>query len=184
MAMLEGVSELTLERLNAITQAWVEQEYHQNRHSEIGATPLKRFLDAANVGRDCPDSQALRRAFRCTVTRKQRRSDGTISLEGKRFEIPARYRHLERPMIRYARWDLRSVELIDPLTLAPVASLYPLNKAANADGQRRALTSLQTNPEPPPGDELPPLLRKCLADYAANGRPPAYLPHSPTKKTT
>jgi hypothetical protein len=41
MAMLEGASELTLERLNAITQAWVEQEYHQNLHSEIGTTPLK-----------------------------------------------------------------------------------------------------------------------------------------------
>ena len=184
MAMLEGVSELTLERLNAITQAWVEQEYHQNRHSEIGATPLKRFLDATHVGRDCPDSQALRRAFRCTVTRKQRRSDGTISLEGKRFEIPARYRHLERPMIRYARWDLRSVELIDPLTLAPVASLYPLNKTANADGRRRALKPLQISNEPVQSDELPPLLRKCLSDYAANGRPPAYLPHPPAKKKT
>jgi len=177
MAMLEGVSELTLERLNAITQAWVEQEYHQNKHSEIATTPLKRFLDATSVGRDCPDSQALRRAFRCTVTRKQRRSDGTISLEGKRFEIPARYRHLERPMIRYARWDLSAVDLIDPLTLIPLTSLYPLNKAANADGQRRALKPTQTDIEPTHSSELPPLLRKCLADYAATGRPPAYLPH-------
>ena len=184
MAMLEGVSELTLERLNAITQAWVEQEYHQNRHSEIATTPLKRFLDATSVGRDCPDSQALQRAFRCTVTRKQRRSDGTISLEGKRFEIPARYRHLERPMIRYARWDLSAVELVDPLTLKPVSSLYPLNKTANADGQRRALKSSGPESEPTQSNELPPLLRKCLADYAANGRPPAYLPHPLSEKKT
>ncbi len=184
MAMLEGVSELTLERLNAITQAWVEQEYHHNKHSEIGVTPLTRFLDGVSVGRDCPGSQALRRAFRLTTTRKQRRSDATISLEGKRFEIPARYRHLERPMIRYARWDLSSVELIDPLTLAPVASLYPLNKAANADGQRRVLTQTQTDLEPAQSNELPPLLRKCLSDYAASGRPPAYLPHPPAKKKT
>ncbi|MCP4829873.1 MAG: transposase family protein, partial [Proteobacteria bacterium] len=120
MAMLEGVCELTLERLNAITQAWVEQEYHQNKHSEIDTTPLKRFLNATSVARDCPDTTTLRRAFRCTVTRKQRRSDGTISLLGKRFEIPARYRHLQRPMIRYARWDLSAVELIDPLTLTPL----------------------------------------------------------------
>ena len=184
MAMLEGVSELTLERLNAITQAWVEQEYHHNRHSEIATTPLKRFVDSTSVGRDCPDSRALQRAFRCTVTRKQRRSDGTISLEGKRFEIPARYRHLERPRIRYARWDLRAVELIDPLTLKPVSSLYPLNKTANADGQRRALKSSDPESEPTQSNELPPLLRKCLADYAATGRPPAYLPHpTPEKKT-
>ena len=175
---------LTLERLNAITQAWVEQEYHRNLHSEIGTTPLKRFVDAASVGRDCPDSQALRRAFRCTTTRKQRRSDGTISLEGKRFEVPARYRHLEHPMVRYARWDLRAVELIDPRALTPLSPLYPLNKTANANGQRRALKPTQTDPEPTQSDELPPLLRKCLADYAATGRPPAYLPHPSSEKDT
>ena len=176
MAMLEGLCELTLERLNAITQAWVEQEYHQNQHAEIGMMPLRRFLDAPQVGRDCPDSQALRRAFRCTVKRKQRRSDGTISLEGKRFEIPARYRHIEHPVIRYARWDLRAVELVDPRSLAPLVPLYPLDKTANAEGERRALTPPDEPPECLSGDELPPLLRKCLADYAATGRPPAYLP--------
>ena len=184
MAMLEGVAELTLEHLNAITQAWVEQEYHQHLHSEIGTTPLRRFLEVTSVGRDCPDSQALRRAFRCTTTRQQRRSDGTISLEGKRFEVPARYRHLERPMVRYARWDLRAVELIDPRALTPLSPLYPLNKTANANGQRRALQPTQTDPEPTQSDELPPLLRKCLADYAATGRPPAYLPHPASEKDT
>jgi transposase InsO family protein len=176
MAMLDGVSELSLDRLNAITQAWVEQEYHQRPHAEIAATPLQRFLDAPQVGRDCPDSQRLRRAFRCTVKRKQRRSDGTISLAGKRFEIPARYRHLESPVIRYARWDLRAVELADPRTLSVLCPLYPLDKTANAAGQRRALAPTDESPEAPPDDELPPLLRKCLADYAATGRPPAYLP--------
>jgi transposase InsO family protein len=182
MAMLDATTELTLARLNAITQAWVEQEYHHNPHSEIGTMPLKRFLDGTSVGRDCPDSQALRRAFRCTTMRKQRRSDGTISLEGKRFEIPARYRHLERPMIHYARWDLCAVELIDPRTLTSLSPLYPLDKTANANGQRRALKPTQTDPETQQSDELPPLLRKCLADYAATGRPPAYLPHPPTEK--
>ena len=177
MAMLDGVAELTLERLNVITQAWVEQEYHQRAHAEIGATPLARFLDAPGVGRDCPDSQGLRRAFRCTLKRKQRRSDGTISLDGRRFEIPGRYRHLEYPLVRYARWDLRAVELVDPRSLAPLVPLYPLDKTANAEGQRRALRPADRNPAPPSGDELPPLLRKCLADYAATGRPPAYLPH-------
>ncbi|MCH8135349.1 MAG: transposase [Proteobacteria bacterium] len=184
MAMLEGVSELTLARLNAITQAWVEQEYHQNRHREIGTTPLKRFLDSTSVGRACPDSQALRRAFRCTTSRKQRRSDGTISLAGKRFEIPARYRHLERPTIRYARWDLRGVELIDPRSLTPLSPLYPLNKTANADGRRRALQPATTDAAATPSDALPPLLRQCLADYAATGRPPAYLPHPSAEKDT
>jgi len=181
MAMLEGVTELTLERLNVITQAWVEQEYNRSRHSEIGTTPLRRFLDAPQVGRACPNSQALRQAFRRTVKRKQRRSDGTITVAGKRFEIPGRYRHLEYPHVRYARWDLRAVDLIDPQTLAVLSALYPLDKTANADGRRRTLQTSPSQPEPPPSDELPPLLRKLLADYAATGCPPAYLPHPPSE---
>ena len=179
MAMLEGVGELTLERLNEITQVWVEMEYQHAIHGEIGATPLRRYLDSPHVGRDCPDSATLKRAFRCRVKRRQRRSDGTLSLAGKRFEIPSRYRHLEQLDVCYARWDLRLVELVDPLTCAPLCRLYPLDKHANASGQRRALEPReQPDSEPPPDNELPPLLRKLMADYAATGRPPAYLPKS------
>lgn len=83
MAMLEGVADLDLQQRNTVTQAWVEQEYHHARHAEIGTTPLRRFLDRPGVGRECPDSATLRRAFRCTVQRRQRRSDGTFSLAGE-----------------------------------------------------------------------------------------------------
>jgi transposase InsO family protein len=176
MAMLAGVEDLTLERLNEITQAWVEQAHHRTYHSEIANTPLQRYLDAPDVGRDCPDSQTLRSAFRCTARRKQRRSDGTVTLQGIRFEIPDRYRHLEQPMLRFARWDLRAVELIDPRTLKPLCPLMPLDKSANAEGQRRARTTRASLEEIPSGNALPPLLRQCLADYAATGCPPAYLP--------
>lgn len=178
MAMLEQVCDLTLERLNEITQAWVELEYHQTIHREIATTPLRRYLDSPQVGRDSPESHTLRQAFRCTVTRRQRRSDGTCSLEGRRFEVPGRYRHLEQLHVRYARWDLRSVDLIDPHTQAILCPLYPLDKAANASGQRRTLepASPITTSAPPPSPQLPPLLRKLLADYAATGCPPAYLP--------
>ena len=124
----------------------------------------------------------MRQVFRRTATRRQRRSDGTLSLDGKRFEIPSRYRHLEQPQVRYARWDLRSVDLIDPHTQQSLCPLYPLDKAANASGQRRALELLEQETltaVPQASSELPPLLRKLLADYAATGRPPAYLPKSP-----
>ena len=184
MAMLEGVKDLSLERLNAITQAWVEHEYHRREHAEIATMPLARYLDAPGVGRECPDSQTLRRAFRCTVKRRQRRSDGTISLAGKRLEIPSRYRHLEQPTVRYARWDLRAVELIDPRNGAPLCALYPLDKTANAEGGRRTLETSQPSFEGAHSEELPPLLRQCLAEYAATGFPPAYLPHAPSESDT
>ena len=93
MAMLEGVGDLTLELLNTATHAWVEQEYQRREHAELDTTPLARFVQGPSVLRACPGSQALRAAFRLEVTRRQRHSDGTVTLEGRRFEVPARYRH-------------------------------------------------------------------------------------------
>ncbi|NIV73255.1 MAG: DDE-type integrase/transposase/recombinase, partial [Gammaproteobacteria bacterium] len=119
LAMLENEEELSLETLNDLTQVWVEGDYNQRLHRELGTSPLRRYLDAPDVGREAPDSETLRRAFRREVRRTQRKSDGTVSLEGVRFELPSRYRQLERLTLRYARWDLRSVELVDPHTGDP-----------------------------------------------------------------
>jgi putative transposase len=88
MPMLEGEPVLTLELLNRATQAWIEQEYHRTVHGELGKTPLQRYLEGPDVGRESPSSDALRRAFRMEVSRKQRKSDGTVTVEGVRFEVP------------------------------------------------------------------------------------------------
>jgi len=176
MAMLEGVQELTLELLNEATQAWVEREYHRTPHSELCCTPLERYLADPDVGRESLGSEDLRRAFRAEITRTQRRSDGTISLAGRRFEIPSRYRHLERVRIRYARWELATCDLIDGHSGAILCALYPLDKAANADGQRRRLDPVTNEPSANTAPGIAPLLRKLMADYAATGLPPAYLP--------
>lgn len=177
MALLEGCESLTLEALNLATQAWVEQEYHRNRHSEIDATPLERFLNAPCVLRPCPEADVLRAAFRIDVVRRQRRSDGTVSLAGRRFEIPAQYRHLQEVCLRYARWDLASVDLIDPRTDTVLCAVRPLDKSANASGVRRRLAPpAQGAPASPPAADTPALLAQLLAEYAATGLPPAYLP--------
>jgi hypothetical protein len=143
-------------------------------------SPLERYLQGPDVARESPDADTLRRAFRAQATRSQRRSDGTCSVLGIRFEVPARYRHLERLTLRYARWDLTSLELIDPHTEQPVATLYPLDKTANADGLRRALEPVNApTPPAPTAGEMAPLLKRLLAEYAATGLPPAYLPFDP-----
>jgi transposase InsO family protein len=176
MAMLEGERALTLDLLNQATQAWVEQEYHRTVHTELDATPLARYLAGPNVRRECPGTAALADAFRVEVARRQRRSDGTVSLAGERFEIPARYRHLAVVHLRYARWDLTRVDLVDHRSGALLCSVRPLDKSANADGKRRRLTPAATDPTPLPPSGIAPLLRQLLADYAATGLPPAYLP--------
>lgn len=178
MAMLEGEPELTLELLNLATQAWTEQEYQRSTHRETGQTPLDRCLAGPSVVRPCPSSDALRRAFRMEVTRKQRRSDGTLTVEGVRYEVPSAYRTLIRPTVRVARWDLSSVDLVDPRTGAHLAILLPLDRAKNADRRRRALPSDAGVPAaaPPRPAGIAPLLRDLMAEYAATGLPPAYVP--------
>ncbi len=176
MAMLEGEEALTLDLLNQATQAWVEQEYHRTLHTEIGTTPLMHYLAGPNVRRECPSTAVLSAAFRVEVARKLRRSDGTVSLAGGRFEIPARYRHLAVVHLRYARWDLTQVDLCDARTGTILGPIKPLDKSANADGQRRRLTPVAIDLSPLPPSGVAPLLRQLLADYAATGLPPAYLP--------
>jgi hypothetical protein len=175
MAMLDGETELDLARLNAATCAWIEGEYQRSVHSEIGCAPLDRFLQDPQVGRECPGSEALRQAFRIEVTRTQRRSDGTVSLAGTRFEIPSRYRILQHLRLRYARWDLGHVDLVDERTGTILCPLYPLDKAANAQTPRRRLAEPEvTRTAAPTG--MAPLLRQLIDEQTASGLPPAYLP--------
>ena len=178
--MLEGHPELTLALLNEATQAWVENEYHRSRHAEIAEAPIERTLRGPTVQRPCPGSAELRRAFRTETSRAQRKSDGTITVEGIRFEIPSRFRTLVRVCVRVARWDLASVDLVDPRTGAFLCALLPLDKQKNADGQRRAIDhgadgDRVNDPAPPPSG-IAPRLRALMAEYAATGLPPAYLP--------
>ncbi len=176
MAMLEGKKDITLALLNQATHAWLEQEYHHRHHSELKCSPLQRYLEGPDVGRDSPASDALRSAFRLQVKRKLRRSDGTVSLEGSRFEIPSQYLHLEYLYLQYARWDLTQVELVDEHENKRLCRIYPLDKSANASGKRRTREVIPAQQQPLPESGVAPLLQQYMADYAATGLPPAYLP--------
>jgi putative transposase len=175
LAMLENHTELTLSLLNEATQAWVEGEYNRKVHSETSQTPLARFLDDPGVGRPCPDPGALDLTFLGEWPRTQRRSDGTVSIEGRRFEVPAHFRHMRRVFVRYARWDLSRVVLVDEHSGTVLSPLYPVDLVKNASGKRRPLSPIDVSKEPP-GDGIAPLLRRLMADYSATGLPPAYLP--------
>jgi transposase InsO family protein len=178
LAMLEDVDDLSLRLLNEATQAWVEHEYNRELHSELGVAPLSRWRTGRDVMRPSPDSEALRLAFTRSETRRQRRSDGTVSLAGRRFEVPNRYRHLEEVTIRYAEWDLATLHLVDGRTGNVLCRLYPQDKAKNANALRRTLDPVEsglTAAPVAPQRGIAPLLQKLMAERAATGLPPAYL---------
>jgi hypothetical protein len=85
--------------------------------------------------------------------------------------------------VRFAAWDLSQVYLAEPRSGQVLCRLYPQDKQGNADGQRRRKEPLlaaglaqATNPT----GGMAPLLRQLLAQYAATGLPPAYLPKDQT----
>lgn len=177
IAMLEHVPDLTLAFLNEATLAWGDYEYNRKIHSEIGEAPITRFLAGPSVMRACPDSAALRLAFTRTESRKQRKSDGTIVIEGRRFEVPDRYRHLACLEIRYATWDLSHVHLVDERTGNVLCRLFPQDKTQNASALRRARDPAAKEPPAAPSSQVvAPLLQKLLKQQADTGLPPAYLP--------
>jgi putative transposase len=176
MAMLEGENELTLPLMNEALIAWVEFEYHRKFHSELNATPLDRYLNTNNVGRACPETSVLNQSFCAEVKRKQRRSDGTLTINGTRFEVPNQYRHMDVLHVRYTHWDLSAATLVDPHTNTCIDTLYPQDKSKNANGLRRTLMPDQEKQleekQDPAG--IAPLLKDLMAQYASTGLPPAY----------
>lgn len=183
LPMLEGVAaELTLKKLNDWSVAWADIEYNRKVHRETGQSPLCRYLESKSVGRPSPSAQQLQEAFTTEISRIQRRSDGSISLLGVRFEIPSRYGHMQKLFVRFASWDPSCVYLCDSKTGTILCRVYPQDKAKNAEGLRafrqspaQVGASAQTE-EPQPSSKIAPLLEKIVQQYAATGLPPAYLP--------
>jgi transposase InsO family protein len=179
LKMLSRVQPLTLQFLNQASQAWIEMEYNRCRHEEINQAPIQRFIKADNVSRRSPESQLIRLAFTDQVRRSQRQSDGTISVNNKRFEIPSRFRHLRKLHVRYQSWDLSLAYLVDQRTGNLLARIYPQDKIKNSQAARRTLEPIAADMPAVAKDDLdpiPPLMRKLMADYAATGLPPAYIP--------
>jgi len=177
IAMLEDVADLTLAKLNEAAQAWVEYEYNRKVHSEIGEPPAARFLAGPSVLRPCPDGATLRLAFTRDDSRRVRKSDGTIVIEGRRFEVPNRYRHLQQVNLRFASWDLTTVHVVDPHTGTVLCRLLPQDKTKNATGQRRSLEPVTDQPtDVPPARGMSPLLASLIERQAKTRSAPPYLP--------
>lgn len=176
LELLRGQKDLKLSFINKAAQAWVEQDYHRRYHREVKATPLERLLMGKNVARPTPDKDALSLAFTRRILRKPRSSDATVMVNGIRYELPVRFAHLQSVILRAPGWDKSQMTLVDPDTDAPLARILPQDKIKNASGKRRVIHPENTATQTTPDTQLPALLRKWIADYAATGLPPAYLP--------
>jgi len=178
LELLRGIEDLKLAFVNRAAQAWVEQDYHRKPHREIKTTPLQRMLNGPDVARTTPNSDLLNFAFTRRICRTPRRSDATVVVDGIRYELPVRFAHLRTVILRAPSWDKSRMTLVDPDTDAPLVQLLPQDKVKNASGRRRVINPGNTaKPVAKSKDDpMPALLRKWLADYAATGLPPAYLP--------
>jgi len=185
MAMLEGEDKLTLKLLNDATTAWVEMDYHRKIHSETGQTPLQRFLDGPNVARQSPSLDELQKAFTVENTRSLRRTDGSISIEGRRYEIPSAFRHMKRISIRYAAWDLGTVHLVSRQSGAIIGRIYPRDLEKNADGRRRSMETPDGHRWKPTDRSvgIAPLLQSHIREYSATGLPMNYIPKGERNNT-
>ena len=156
------------------------------------------MLQGPDVARLAPDSEKMRMAFTVQEERTQRRSDGTVSLYGVRFEVPSRLRHLRRLQLRFKSWDLSQACIVDGRTGSLVSRIYPVDKSKNADGRRRSLEPVTStaatsstdaasettaDAASETADAIPPLMQQLLSDYAATGLPPAYIPKDEIEET-
>jgi putative transposase len=178
MALLENRKNLTLTELNNFTMAWMEMEYNRSNHREINQKPIDRYANNKSVGRDAPSYNHLKDMFCREEIRKQRKTDGTISLNGVRYEIPDAYRFRDRIKICHAKWDPSLIHIIEFKTGEKLCNIYPVDKVKNANQGRKVRgkkSSVKINEIPT--NEIPALLKKYMEEYQESGLPMAYLSH-------
>jgi len=186
LAMLESVADLDLEFLNEATQAWLSSAItapstvKQARHRSPAGRRARMCCGRAGRRGAALDL----RAHRAAHPTAQRRHRGHRCAPLRSAE---RVRHLDRVLVRYARWDLSQVHLVDEHSGQVSARLYPLDKAANANGIRRPLEPVATRGAAGSGasrrarDRIAPLLENLMAKQRATGLPPRIYPklHDP-----
>ena len=173
--MIPDGKDITLEDLNKYTVSWAEMGYNRDVHGEISMSPLERTQTCHDVSRPSPGQQELTQAFRGRFTRKQRRSDGTVTFNGLRYEVPMEWRHQDNLVLQIARWNPKDIHIVDSDTDKILSKIWPSDKLANSDSRRRPIKGAEpfkTVLDPDPA----PLLTKYLEEFAITGLPMPYLP--------
>jgi len=130
---------LTLDRLNRVLAAWLEQSYHQEPNSETGQPPLQRYHRGHRFTRHVNLQEVLKYFFR-RQRRKVHADFSDVQLKGLFFQVDPRHRG-DWVEVRY-----------DPFSALETVLLYSLEGEYLGVGKRH---QRQTVPDQPPPKGIP-----------------------------
>jgi len=140
--------------LNARLWAWVEQIYHRTAHSGLGnQTPLARYQqDLPRIRTLGSRAAQLDELFLHRVARYVRR-DGTVSFQGKRFEVP--YELMGKTVLLVVDPHTACVRGVENEAGEPLGAATVLDAVANLTRRRRKPQSAAVEPAAAAHDALP-----------------------------
>jgi hypothetical protein len=137
----------TLDELNAGLTRWINEEYHQRKHSSTSQTPLERYLTHLHALRAAPKD--IREYFRIPARRKVDR-DRSVSLNGRLYEAPTGLIG-QWVTLLYHKHDMSRIEVI--FDERSHGFLTPLDTGINSRVRRTGKPNIELFPsEQPPKD--------------------------------
>lgn len=122
----------SLEELNKRFWEWLDRDYHRKVHSSLEATPLDTYMAQIERVKHIADSAALDFIFWHRLTRKVR-NDGTITIQGKLFQVPLRYVGM-RIEVRFDNYPPKEVFIFEGDV--SICAAEPVNIHENAHVRR------------------------------------------------
>ncbi len=155
----------SIDELNARLWVWVEQQYHRVPHASLPhhQTPLARFQqDLLKVQPLGEIAKHLDDYFYHRIKRTVKK-DGTVSFEGKLFEVPFEFvGETVYVVIDAPTSTAKHIESLDYTRQGPI---HPLDKQANMTRVRQRPTSALHSPSPPKTSLVEELLKKTNQQF-------------------
>jgi transposase InsO family protein len=122
----------SLDELNKRFWTWLDEDYHRKTHTGLGAAPLDVYMGQIEQVKHIADPAALDLIFWHRLTRKVR-GDGTITIQGKLFQVPLRYVGM-RVEVRFDNYPPKEVHIFEGE--ASICAADPVNIHENAHVRR------------------------------------------------
>lgn len=136
--MLKTEPQMDLQTLNKITAVWVHEDYNHKPHRGLeGALPIAKYNHSDRyVSEVSFDTDTLVKYFTAKLTRCVRSTDGTVVIDGIRYEIPSQHSRMKELELCRASWNRQFMFITNPKTRLPEVKIYPVDRVANASKPR------------------------------------------------